>query len=205
MRTLAIALLACPLIASAGTVNLIQNGSFESNQVASWAKFNSLSGWTAGALGVELRNNVSGSALDGKNFVELDTTGNSWISQTFATVVGQTYTLSFAYAQRPDQKKPTSDGKSSNGLLWSAGNVSSFLVGQDTNTAWTPVVSQFKATSSSTTLKFEAAGLSDSYGTSLDNISVTSAVPEPSSYALMLAGLGAMGLVARRRAKRNAV
>ena len=57
------------------------------------------------------------------------------------------------------------------------------------------------------TLRFGATGRSDSYGTSLDNVVVltlsaggnASAVPEPHSLALMLAGLGAMGFVARRR------
>jgi hypothetical protein len=39
-------------------------------------------------------------------------------------------------------------------------------------------------------------------GGSLDNVSVT-AVPEPDSYALMLAGLGLMAAIARRRSKRK--
>ena len=42
----------------------------------------------------------------------------------------------------------------------------------------------------------------DNIGALLDNVSVTTAVPEPSTYALMLAGLVGMGAVARRRAKR---
>ena len=47
-------------------------------------------------------------------------------------------------------------------------------------------------------LRFAAAGLSDSLGGSLDNVSL-SAVPEPTSLALVLAALGAAGAVARRR------
>jgi len=36
-------------------------------------------------------------------------------------------------------------------------------------------------------------------GVVLDNLTFTTPVPEPETYALMLAGLGAVGLVARRR------
>ena len=48
-------------------------------------------------------------------------------------------------------------------------------------------------------LSFSAQGTSDSYGGSIDNISVTSAVPEPESYVMLLAGMGLIGAVARRR------
>ncbi|MCV2356033.1 PEP-CTERM sorting domain-containing protein [Paucibacter sp. B2R-40] len=38
----------------------------------------------------------------------------------------------------------------------------------------------------------------------VDNLTLTAAVPEPETYALMLAGLGAIGFVARRRRSTNA-
>ncbi|MDP3538855.1 MAG: PEP-CTERM sorting domain-containing protein [Azonexus sp.] len=40
-------------------------------------------------------------------------------------------------------------------------------------------------------------------GVVLDNLTYTQPVPEPESYAMLLAGLGLMGLVARRRSKRG--
>jgi hypothetical protein len=43
-----------------------------------------------------------------------------------------------------------------------------------------------------------------SNGQPLDILTVTAAVPEPETYAMMLAGLGLLGFVARRRRERNA-
>ncbi len=197
-RLLAAALVALPFAAFAATDdNLLTNGSFESNVLrnGSWATFGRIEGWTVGSKGVEVRNNVSGTALDGRNFVELDTTGNSSISQSFATVAGYTYELSFAYANRSDNR-----GAASDGLWWSVGSLSG-AVGQNTNTHWTTYTTSFVGTGSPMTLSFAAIGRSDSFGTSLDNVqlSVLSTVPEPHGYALMLAGLGTVGLLSRRR------
>jgi hypothetical protein len=203
---LALSIAVLPGLALAGS-NLIDNGSFEANAQAagSWSIAANLTDWIGGANGIELRNDVAGTAFDGSNFVELDTTANSSMSQSFATVVGRTYELSFAYAARPDNK-----GAASNGISWSAGDHSNIVFGTNTDTAWTVVNTSFVATSTKTTLSFAAVGISDSYGTSLDDVSVTMApelratvheLPEPGGYALVFAGLFAMGAASRRGKK----
>lgn len=61
--------------------------------------------------------------------------------------------------------------------------------------AWTAVSFNFGGTA----LSFDLTGSANVVG--LDNLSVT-AVPEPESYALALLGLGLVGLLARRNARR---
>ncbi|HEY4083359.1 MAG TPA: PEP-CTERM sorting domain-containing protein [Burkholderiaceae bacterium] len=193
------AFLVLPALALAGPVtanNLLTNGSFESDAqgAGSYSVKANLTGWTGGTHGIELRNGISGMAYDGKNFIELDTTANSSMSQSFSTTVGQSYLLSFVYEQRANNK-----GADSDGMSWSAGNMSDVAFGQDTITDWTSVNASFVATDTTTTLTFKALGTSDSIGTSLDAVSVVSAVPEPASYQLALLGLVACAVALRRR------
>lgn len=198
-KTLATALFALPMLASAAT-NLVTNGSFEDTVISNsngWDIFSSIAGWTGGAAGIEVRRNAVGQAFEGNNFVELDTTANSSMSQLLATTANQNYTLSFNYANRIGTDAVT------NGLQWSldGSNWTTLTPAAASNGshAWQSFSTSFVA-SGSTQLSFRAIGSSDTLGTSLDNISVTTAVPEPSSYALLLAGLATMGFVARRRA-----
>ena len=207
-KTFALALfaasMAAPLAALAAPVDLIVNGSFEDNLMANgnWDVYygtTALAGWSAGANGVELRNNIAGTALAGVNYVELDTYNNSSISQTVSTVAGQWYALSFNYSNRADTAVDT------NGLSWSFGSAAGTAPALPAVTgdhSWATFNTLVQATSSSTVLNFAALGNSDGLGTSLDKVSLTTAVPEPQTYALMLAGLAAVGFVARRRAKR---
>lgn len=197
-KAVLVAAVAASVPAFAST-NLLSNGSFEDTSVAngSWNIFNTISGWTVGPLGVEIRNNVAGVAQDGNNFVELDTTGNSGIFQTITTTAGQVYDLSFWYAPR------VGVSASSNGIdvFWNGAKLGHYTGNGNSNNGWVEITTSVIGTGSDK-LSFAAVGKSDSYGGSLDNITLAAAVPEPESYAMLLAGLGVMGAVARRRSKK---
>jgi len=196
-------LLTAPLLAQAGPINLVQNGSFESisgsqsNYLALSGGSKRLSGWTLGQGGAELRSNYVGQASEGKYFLELDVSKNSSISQVLNTVAGQWYTLSFDYSNRLDTQVD------SNGLAWSVGGgfevAPQLAFNNSKGNVWSHHEWTWQASSDKTTLSFKALGKSDGYGSSLDNIAVTSAVPEPQSLALAALGLLFVGLLGRRR------
>lgn len=214
-QNLARAALALVLGVTAGTAaaspNLVVNGSFEDisanpgvQQLANntWQVFNSLPGWTTfSGAGIEVRRNVAGVAQDGVQFVELDSHGanpNSTMQQMLSTVSGQSYTLSFWYSPRPNTANfPATTNNIA--VLWNGSTLLPTLGG--TNNTGSHHWQQYSYSVIGTgtdSLRFAAFGAQDTYGGSLDNISVT-AVPEPETYALLLAGLGFMGGVARRR------
>ena len=186
--------------AHAGVVELVNNGSFESidghTSLASgkWNIYNNITGWTGIGAGIEVRNNVAGSAFDGKYFVELDTTRNSAMQQAIATTAGKNYTLSFAFENRP-------------GVALSSEGIEVFWNGQsqgvfNNSVNWKTVSLNVTGIAGDSVLKFAAVGKSDSYGTSLDKVSLVAApVPEPETYGMLLAGLALVGAVARRKAR----
>ena len=122
--------------------------------------------------------------------------GNGSISQTVATVVGQWYTLSFEYSNR------TGTDPSTNGLAWSFGNSSgdapALAKNVSADNVWQLYSTTVQATASQTTLTIWATGTSDSYGSSLDAVSL-SAVPEPQTWALLAAGFVALGVTTALR------
>ncbi len=195
------ALMAAPSLALA-SVDLVVNGSFEARTQANgtWNVHQTLLGWsTMAGSGIEVRNNKEGAAFDGKNFVELDGhrgPGNTTMSQTITTQSGQLYDLRFFYSARPKFTNLASNGIM---VAWNNVDLLPELTGVGTNQHnWLEVHRQVLGTGRDT-LTFRATGVNDSYGGSLDNVSLTAAVPEPGTYALMVTGLLAMGFVSRRR------
>jgi len=199
---LTVALAASFGVAHASSANLVVDGSFEDQAQAagSWNVYSAINGWTTvSGSGIEVRNAVAGNAFDGANFVELDSNSNSAMAQTLTTTAGSLYNLSFAYAAR----EGVSAGSNPIQVFWN--NVSLGTVTGNGNSAGGSAWQLFNYSVTGTgsdTLTFRAIGVSDSLGGSLDAVTV-SAVPEASTYAMMFAGLVAIGFsVGRRRTQR---
>jgi PEP-CTERM motif len=197
-------LMAAPSFAMA-PADLIVNGSFEETSQApnSWSIYQTIPGWETVSpvtgLGIEVRHGVAGTAFDRNNFVELDGNkgpGNTTMTQTVATQAGQLYDLRFFYSPRPGFTNAASNGIQ---VAWNGVDLGPELTGVGTSQHnWTEVNYQVMGHGSDM-LSFRATGMNDSYGGSLDNVLLIVAVPEPGTYALMAAGLLAVGALARRR------
>lgn len=201
-------ILATSLLAISGAdAALFANGDFEVTDLAdntSTAASGSITGWTVVGAGVVHRDGsffggtIAGSgpnapAFDGRQYVHFNdgaTGAGSSIFQTFDTVIGTEYTVSFSIAGGDF------DG-SSHQIIADASGLGG-LTQAATNNTWSSHAFNFTATGTSTTLTFtddlQAGGASSDL--LLDGVSVT-AVPEPSSSALL--GIGGLALILRRR------
>lgn len=182
--------------------NLVVNGSFENNGPGKngWDVYQTIPGWTTlSGPGIEVRNNVVGTAQDGKQFVELDShnksrNANSVMQQTISTVSGSEYNLSFYYSPRINQPSST-NGISvfwNNNLL---GNITG--TGSSVN-VWS--LQQFIVMGTgSDLLKFAATGTSDTFGGNIDNVSLNE-VPVPAAIWLFASAMGLFGFSNRKHA-----
>lgn len=188
---------------AAASTNLITNGGFESNganftdggYVTFAAGSSYLTGWTIGGDSVDLIHSYW-RASQGQFSLDLSGEYDGAISQTFATVIGQKYLVSFDMAGNPDD---TSDPIKYLQVGLSQQPLYTFDTSERNhdNMGWRTKSFVFQAVATQSTLHF--AGVQDSAaGVALDNISVT-AVPEPETFAMLLAGLGLVGVAARRK------
>ncbi len=171
-----------------------------------------------GSAGLELwgpgtgsNNGLTASSPDGGNFVALGGDPNlvlQPLTQTINTLVsGDTYTVSFywAGAQQAGANGITTDQIQ---VGFGSDTQSTAVVTNASQgfTGWMAESFNFTANSTSEVLSFFAvstpAGLPPF--ALLDGVSVTAAVPEPSSFVILALGLSSMGVVGvRRRMKAN--
>jgi hypothetical protein len=187
--------------------NLLVNGGFEDPAFADNALHyvhltgTDLTGWTTFSTfaGTVLFNTGYDPVTEGQQAVQIEVPGDS-ISQSFATVIGADYRLTFDMSAFSGYGGP--------GLGFAACPCESLLdvsVGPASETVGSSSLGfvtqtlEFTADSSTTTLTLKNPSDPSAIGNypHVDNVSVI-AVPEPETYALMLAGLGALGLAIRR-------
>ena len=221
LRTLAVALVV--LLTGTAHANLLVNGSFEDgvfvnqgNQTMSLAPGSSvIAGWTVvtdSTAWINAGNPFGLAASDGNRFLDLTNYSAgapfAGLSQSFATTAGATYTLSF------DLGGSNSWGRPDALIASAAGTSATFTTGAAStatpNNDWYHESMTFTATGTTTTLTLQGSAGGNYIG--LDNVVVdllsgpgptpdpVPAIPEPSTWALMLAGLAAIGGAARRRA-----
>ncbi len=149
-------------------------------------------GWTGGPRAIELQfNNAAGLAHSGSTLVELDTTANS---SMFYNLGAGRYSVSYWYSPRPRI------ASTSNGITLSIGNtlLDSVTATGGSQTVWQNRIVNF-STQTGGPLTFAAVGTSDRLGGYLDTITISSVVPEPASWAMLVLGFGLIGASARRR------
>jgi hypothetical protein len=201
--------------AHAAGANLVKNGSFEANAItdsAGWQQVAAVTGWTSSVTGndaFELQKGASQGgqggfdplANTGSQYLELNTDQFTSVSQNIATATSGVYTVSFAYNGRPGTP---GNAASTMEVFW-GGKLVDTVTGNTSGT-WQTASLNLAATAGATELTFKSIGPTSapSYGSYLDSVSVTAPVPEPGTYAMLLAGLGLIGYTARRNRKKAA-
>jgi hypothetical protein len=192
---------------SIGNVFYQNYGTFTNNPYAGPG----FQGWSIPTNNVDIVNPMVGwgaSAFQGSQIFDLVGYGSTGaVSQSFTTTIGQQYQLTFAYSDNPGSGFTSQSAAQAAVFVLGAGNATllSTTIAHDnavhSNLNWSLYSGTFVANSESTTLNFNTLFGQNNGGIMLDAVAV-SAVPELSTWAMMLIGFAGVGFIAYRRAKK---
>jgi hypothetical protein len=178
---------------SAAAADLVSDGGFESATAGAYTGAIG-DGWiaTQGEIGILNNSFGDGTAHSGQQFADLDALfANNELSQTLSTVPGQVYRVSFWL----------SDDTGGNPLQVNFGATPLF----DGTTPdlgsgnYALLTFNVVATSSTSNLSFTSKFANGGVGAVIDDVSVTAtSVPEPTTWAMMLIGFGALAWFSTR-------
>ena len=191
------------------SINLVVNGSFETgvapNGVAFLATNNttSIAGWKVLSKGINYVDNSVWDASDGNRSVSLSTTaGAGGIMQRVSGFnVGSRYRVTFDISTNPfDLAAHPAPSRVT--FTTSGGNSSLFSYtltpsNNPNNMNYSTVSYEFFAVSTSQNVQFRSL-VNSKFGPVIDNVSI-SAVPEASTWAMLITGFGMVGFASRRR------
>ncbi|WP_380872054.1 hypothetical protein ACFB49_30000 [Sphingomonas sp. DBB INV C78] len=207
VRKFLLGLAAATLMSGAANAALLVNGSFElGNPQPGSGGFSthgagdtSITGWTVHSGSVDWINNYW-DAYDGTHSIDLAGNEPGSIEQTFATVAGQVYTVTYFLSGNPDGGDIAKQGlvAAINGSVIASDTILGIKAPARDDMQYLENMFQFTATGTSTTLRFSSNSGEGAYGPVLDMVSI-SPVPEPATWAMMLVGFGVVGASMRRR------
>jgi hypothetical protein len=205
--TVAVALCALAPAISFADPNLVANASFESVPFAMsgydgsycyeggsiYACAGALPDWS-GAFPIMTSQSGAWSATPdtASDHFQIGLQNNSFIAQTIQIATPGSYTLTWSDAGRPYYGNENYDVSFGSTTLATEGTYG----GQ----AWGVHSVTFTATAGAQLLQFQGLNTTGDSTAFIDNISLTAAVPEPSSWVLMIAGIALGVSVVRRRA-----
>lgn len=190
---------------------LVTNGGFEDPIIAGSysTQTSAFSGFTVTQGNVDIVRSPSYPVASGSQALDLVGTGVSTgqIVQTLATVIGQAYKLTFSYAGNSGSPASTTftgtaavNGNSTffSAPLGAPRTIVSGDISHGAGVPYTPFAGSFIATSTSSLLSFTDTSHVANAGLFLDDVSVT-AVPEATTWGMMIMGFGLVGAALRRR------
>jgi choice-of-anchor C domain-containing protein len=205
VRKLLLAAVAAIAFPGGAQAAMFTNGSFEAGEAPGgyttlYTSSTAITGWTVSSGSIDYIGSLW-AASDGSRSLDLSGGDVGSIAQAFDTVIGRAYKVTYDLAGNPQGGVAE---KRLSVFASGAGNVAStesFDTTGRTEAAmgWSRRSYSFVADSATTTLSFSSL-TAGAYGPALDNVAVTalSAVPEPATWGMMIAGFGLAGGVLRR-------